>query len=213
MPCCRGAGFAARRITIETSRTDPRSSRTVCFANICDEFNRLAEGDPHVIDEIDRNDGGAILVMRTEPVRIRQPRGPHWEMLAIAMLTLVLALLLEVRADDRVAFSALPSHPLPETCACRMILGIPCPGCGLTRSFVHLARGRWVQSWQAHHLGWLLAGALLFQFPYRFAALRWPQRRFLGERFPRWFGRVLIVLLIANWAMVLITISRASVAG
>jgi hypothetical protein len=136
----------------------------------------------------------------------------HWEMLALALLTLVAALLLEVRADDRVALAALPSHPLPETCVCRTALGIPCPGCGLTRSFVHLAHGRWVQSWHAHHLGWLLAGALLFQLPYRFAALWWPARRLLGERFRRSFGPLLIALLIANWLIVLAEIAGVWVA-
>jgi uncharacterized protein DUF2752 len=83
----------------------------------------------------------------------------------------------------------------------------------LTRSFVHLAHGRWAQSWRAHHLGWLLAGALLFQFPYRFAALRWPDREFLGDRGSRWFGRVVIALLIANWILVVGDISRLFGAG
>jgi hypothetical protein len=133
-------------------------------------------------------------------------------MLALALLTLVAALLLEVRADDRVAFAAWPSHPLPETCGCRVVLGIPCPGCGLTRSFVHLAHGRWVQSWHAHHSGWLLAGALLFQLPYRFAALCWPARGLLGERFRLCFGPVLIALLIANWLITLAEISAIWIA-
>ncbi|HET6323188.1 MAG TPA: DUF2752 domain-containing protein [Planctomycetaceae bacterium] len=146
-----------------------------------------------------------VLTERTN----RQAAAPHWEILAIASLTIFLALLLEVRADDRVAFFALPSQPLPETCGCRMIFGIPCPGCGLTRSFVHLAHGRWLPSWHAHHLGWLLAGTLLFQFPYQFAALYCPERQFLGAGLPRWFGRILIALFIANWVIVLAGISRA----
>jgi hypothetical protein len=73
---------------------------------------------------------------------------------------------------------------------------------------VHLAHGRWAQSWRAHHLGWLLAAALLFQFPYRFAALRWPEREFLGEHVSRWFGRAVIALLIANWIFVVVDFSR-----
>jgi hypothetical protein len=123
-------------------------------------------------------------------------------MLAICLGVVVLSLLLDVRSDDRVAFAAMPSHPLPETCGCKLFFGIPCPGCGLTRSFVHLAHGRWAQSWQAHHLGWLLASALVFQFPYRFAAMRWPERRFLTPRFSRWFGRTVIALLIVNWILI-----------
>jgi hypothetical protein len=151
--------------------------------------------------------------MAFEPVHNPKPSAPHWEMLAVSSMVIVLALLLEVRSDDRVAFLALPSHPLPETCGCRAILGIPCPGCGLTRSFVHLAHGRWAQSWRAHHLGWLLAGTLLFQFPYRFAALLWPGRQFLGERVPRWFGWAIIALLIANWMLAIGDMARVFISG
>jgi hypothetical protein len=151
--------------------------------------------------------------MASEPHRNSKRPAPHWEMLVICLAVIILSLLLEVRSDDRVAFFALPSRPLPETCGCRALFGIPCPGCGLTRSFVHLAHGRWAQSWRAHHLGWLLAGALLFQFPYRFAALRWPERDFLGEGVSRWFGRAVIALLIANWILLVGDFSRLLGAG
>jgi hypothetical protein len=146
--------------------------------------------------------------MAAEPYRDSKRPTLHWEMVAICLAVLVVSLLFEVRSDDRVAFFALPSHPLPETCGFHALFGIPCPGCGLTRSFVHLAHGRWAQSWRAHHLGWLLAAALLFQFPYRLAALRWPEREFLGEHVSRWFGRAVIALLIANWILVVVDFSR-----
>jgi hypothetical protein len=129
--------------------------------------------------------------------------GPHWEMLAISLGVVLLSLLLEVRSDGRVTLAAVPSQPLPQTCACRAIFGIPCPACGLTRSFVHLAHGRIVESWQAHHFGWLLAGAVLLQFPYRLAALRRPQRQILPRHFTRWFATIVIALLVANWIFVL----------
>jgi hypothetical protein len=146
--------------------------------------------------------------MAAKPYHDSKRLAPHWEMLAICLAVVVVSLLFEVRSDDRVAFFAWPSHPVPETCACRALFGIPCPACGLTRSFVHLAHGRWAQSWRAHHLGWLLAAALLFQFPYRFAALRWPEREFLGEHVSRWYVRVVIALLIANWIFVVVDFSR-----
>lgn len=42
---------------------------------------------------------------------------------------------------------------LPETCNARSQLGIDCPGCGLTRSFILAADGAWVQAWQMHPVG------------------------------------------------------------
>jgi Protein of unknown function (DUF2752) len=141
--------------------------------------------------------------MSSDPLHVPKSPASHWEILVTCLAVVAAALLLDVRSDDRVALAALPSHPLPQTCGCQAVLGIPCPCCGLTRSFVHLAHGRWMQSWHAHRLGWLLAGALLIQFPYRFAALRWREREILGERFRRWFVPALVGLLLANWFLVL----------
>jgi len=45
---------------------------------------------------------------------------------------------------------------LPVLCAFRRITGIPCPGCGLTRSWVALGEGSFHQSLVFHRLGWLV---------------------------------------------------------
>jgi hypothetical protein len=43
--------------------------------------------------------------------------------------------------------------------------------------------------------------------------MRWPDREFLGERVSRWFGRLVIALLIANWILVVGDVSRLFGAG
>lgn len=58
--------------------------------------------------------------------------------------------------------------PARAFCFSRRFLGIPCPGCGLTRAFAHLAKGEWSAALIAHPLaplfavealaGWLLWG-------------------------------------------------------
>ena len=84
-----------------------------------------------------------------------QPRAPdrrlkrHREVLAIACVVCLLAFLLHELPDGRVAVRGLPQFPLPQTCASRAWLGIRCPGCGLTRSIIHLAEGDWQASWRA----------------------------------------------------------------
>lgn len=49
--------------------------------------------------------------------------------------------------------------PGPENTLCfsRRILGLPCPGCGLTRAFAHLAKGEWSAALAAHPFAPLLA--------------------------------------------------------
>lgn len=58
--------------------------------------------------------------------------------------------------------------PARAFCFSRRFLHIPCPGCGLTRAFAHLAKGEWSAALVAHPLaplfavealaGWLLWG-------------------------------------------------------
>jgi hypothetical protein len=123
----------------------------------------------------------------------------HQEMLVICVAVVVLAFLLEVHADQRVAFRFLPECPLPETCPSRTLLHVDCPGCGLTRSFVHLAHGDWRASWKIQRVGMLLALAVVLQIPYRIAALLSPAGLPLGTSFPKLVGWLLVTLLFVNW--------------
>lgn len=41
----------------------------------------------------------------------------------------------------------------PVLCPFRLLTGLPCPACGLTRSWVHLAHGQVGESFAAHPLG------------------------------------------------------------
>ncbi|MCR1785424.1 DUF2752 domain-containing protein [Nocardioides carbamazepini] len=45
----------------------------------------------------------------------------------------------------------------PVICPVRRLTGLPCPGCGLTRSWVYLAHGWWRESFLAHPFGPLFA--------------------------------------------------------
>lgn len=48
-------------------------------------------------------------------------------------------------------------------CPSRELLGLPCPGCGLTRSILLILRGQWAESWQLQPFGYAwLALAMVF---------------------------------------------------
>jgi hypothetical protein len=81
------------------------------------------------------------------------------------------------------------------------MLGVSCPGCGLTRSFIYLARGDWQQAWREHRLGWLVAALVAFQFPYRLWAVWRGGRSSFSPSFATTCAVVLMTLLVANWSL------------
>lgn len=109
-------------------------------------------------------------------------------------------------------FLRLPSSPgsaklsffgleLPSACPTYSFFGFECPGCGLTRSFVSLAHGRFQESIGYHRLGLLLYVFCLSQVGFRTYALR-RLRQPLPERLlavQTWIAWALIALLIVNW--------------
>ncbi|MEW6139643.1 MAG: DUF2752 domain-containing protein [Thermodesulfobacteriota bacterium] len=94
---------------------------------------------------------------------------------------------------------------LPDTCLSRTIFGLTCPGCGLTRSFVHAARGEFRQSWQCNPLGPALFAVCLLQIPYRiieYTGLSEGWR--IWSRGKEYLGAVIWVLvagLIGSWVI------------
>jgi hypothetical protein len=123
----------------------------------------------------------------------------HRLMLAISAAVVALAFLLEVQPEGRVAFRGFAGHPLPHTCLSRVRFGVECPGCGLTRSFIHLARADFAAAWALHPCGWILALATLAQFPYRIVVLARGGQRPWPREWSVWFGYALVALLLATW--------------
>lgn len=125
-------------------------------------------------------------------------RNWHRQVLATSIVIIVLAMVLQVRSDQRVFVSGLAAVPVPETCGMQIMFGRPCPGCGLTRSFIHLAHGDWRSSLAIHRIGWLLALLVVCQIPYRLLALWRPE---LTVR-PLWgwaIGAIVVIALSVNW--------------
>ncbi len=89
----------------------------------------------------------------------------HASILALCVATLGISWALEVRSDGRVRAGALGT--LPEVCQWRRLLGIDCPGCGLTRSFICLSRAQWARAWNFNPAGIALFGAVVLQVPFR----------------------------------------------
>jgi len=123
----------------------------------------------------------------------------HRTMLGIAVSVVALSFLLQVEGETQVAFRGLGDYPLPELCGSQALFGTECPGCGLTRSILSLARGDWERSLEFHRVGWVMAVAIVLQIPYRSYRLRELNSKISKSRWPVWFGNFLIALLVTNW--------------
>jgi len=61
-----------------------------------------------------------------------------------------------------IARFANPDRPLPfEVCGFKILTGVPCPTCGLTRALCHALRGDWAASVAYHPAGIPLAVCLM----------------------------------------------------
>jgi len=99
-----------------------------------------------------------------------------WALAGLAGLAGLVILHVWVPSDD----------PAGAICLSRRLLHLPCPGCGMTRAFAHLAKGEWPAAMADHPLaplvalemiaGWALWGVALaarrpFRLPVRIEAL------------------------------------------
>lgn len=77
----------------------------------------------------------------------------------------------------------------PILCPFRLITGLPCPGCGLTRSWVHTGHGEWSAAVADHPAGPVVLGLAV-------VALVWLAATRARRSFPPWLRR--LGLLVAG---------------
>lgn len=81
---------------------------------------------------------------------------------------------------------------LPDLCPARA-WGWECPGCGITRAAVLLARGAWGAAWETHPGSFVLLGVVLLES----SAMLWSLR---ARRTARWVLAILLISLsLLHW--------------
>jgi len=119
------------------------------------------------------------------------------ELPQVLFILAAVALSLWLRPDDRL-YGTHEQLGFPP-CSSRVLLGIPCPSCGLTTSFALMSHGHPVRAFQAHYLGPFLYVGMLAYLAFLIVCLIRGQR--IRMRWPRWvpysivFGGLVIYLL------------------
>ncbi len=129
----------------------------------------------------------------------------HWTFLVIACVVVVASLSFTVRGREQVIVPVLNSA-LPGTCTFRRMTGFPCPGCGLTRSFISIAHGQLVDAWRFNPAGVAFFAVVVFQIPYRIFQISRIRRGLAEHRFAAADTWVLVgvaVIMLAQWMCVL----------
>ncbi len=126
---------------------------------------------------------------------------PHWLMIGFCAGALLLAVILEPARPGQTVVS-LAGVPIPPLCGMKRGLGIDCPGCGLTRSWVSLAHGQLSDSLTFHRMGWLV---MLYACCQILRHGIWLANSGARDQARRWGGMLdkaalpLGLLLILNW--------------
>ena len=90
-------------------------------------------------------------------------------------------------------------NAVPHVCLVQAIGGMPCPGCGVTRSIIALMIGDPGRAWQTNPAGPLLCLAVAGQVPLRLLALTGMMNSKLAMVTSRGMTAVILAVLILNW--------------
>lgn len=167
-----------------------------------DDGHRQPGGSKDAFAEIRCESATDLSMNAMRPARTTWNR--HFPFMLIGVVVPILAMLLRVD-EERVAFRAAPSLPLPPTCVSQSLLGIDCPACGLTRSLVFLVEGRFFDSLARHRLGWLVFAVIVAQIPYRLWCLSRREPQFLRKKraeYLFWLGLLGLLILNRIWDLI-----------
>lgn len=122
-------------------------------------------------------------------------RRGHKYVLGLAVLVVLVAALLPLPTGGKLVVFGVESPPL---CPFQATVGIDCPGCGLTRSFISMGHVEIQNAWNFNRVGPLFFLVFFFQIPYRIAAICDRKFQLKGRRWDLTYP-VIALLLLVNW--------------
>jgi len=124
----------------------------------------------------------------------------HLVFLSFASVIILLSVLMSTDGKQAVFLPGFTS-PLPDSCSSRRLLGIDCPGCGLTRAFICISHGQLSEAWRFNRASFVIYLFVAIQIPWNAIQL-WRIRNSklpLHWPFIYWIPMAVAVILLANW--------------
>ncbi len=108
-------------------------------------------------------------MMPENPPTIPSPpstRMIHYVFLAMSLTIMLLSFAMSSDGRQTVTLPGFTT-PLPELCSSKAYLGISCPGCGLTRSFIAISHGEFTSAWRLNPASLLVYTFVAIQIPWQ----------------------------------------------
>ena len=163
-----------------------------------------AQADADLVDAAETPESGSA-VFSHEATAIVDGPGIHWLFLVLSIAVITASFLMRHESGAQV-FLPTMSVPLPDICAFKNFLGIDCPGCGLTRSFINISHGKWSRAWAFNPTGFLLYLLIAIQIPWQSLQLTRNYQKKSRLVFPYVWTIVIamIVVMFAQWTVKLL---------
>ena len=124
----------------------------------------------------------------------------HWLFFSMAAVVLVLSFLMKSDGEKAV-FLPGSQTALPESCAMQRLVGIDCPGCGMTRAFIAISSGQFARAWNFNPVSFVLYLFVALQIPWHIIQIwRLKNRRHpLVTRWAYMAPAAMEVVLTVHW--------------
>jgi hypothetical protein len=118
----------------------------------------------------------------------------------MAVVVIGLSFVMRTEGPTSVYFPGT-SVSLPELCSSKRMFGLPCPGCGLTRSFISISHGQLGRAWNFNPASFFLYAFVAIQIPWNAMQFLLIRSRKFGITLPyiHFLPITVAVVLVANW--------------
>ena len=126
----------------------------------------------------------------------------HLLFLGMATIVLLMSFLMRYEEGTRVFLPGIQSA-IPSICSSRLLFGINCPGCGLTRAFIAISHGQFQAAWNFNPASFAVYAFVAVQIPWHLMQLwRFSRHRPPIEHAVVYLAPIgLVIVLFVNWLL------------